>query len=56
MTCIRIADDASRDTIAQAIRALRFKQERMPHAWTERRDEVGKEIDDLVAMWLKAHE
>ena len=56
MACIRIADDASRDAIAEAIRALRFKQDRMPRHHVERRAHVGAEIDELVAMWLAAAE
>lgn len=49
---IRITDDADRPEIEQAIRALRFKQDRMPAHWVDRRAEVGEEIDDLVTRWL----
>lgn len=49
-----VTDDADRATIEQAIRALRFKQDRMPAHWTKRREEVGDEIDVLVDRWLAA--
>lgn len=49
---IRVADDADRPTLEQAIRALRFKQDRMPKHWDERRAELSDEIDELVDMWL----
>lgn len=51
---IRVADDAPRATIAQAIEALRGRQNRMPQHWHERRAEIGDEIDELVTMWLSA--
>lgn len=53
-TIVRVPDNADRPTIEQAIRALRFKQDRMPKQYVERRAHVGAEIDELVAMWLAA--
>lgn len=55
-TIVRVPDDADRGTIEQAIRALRFKQDRMPRHHVERPAFVGAEIDELVARWLAAAE
>ena len=49
-----ITDDSTRADLAEAIAHLRTKQRRMPEHWTDRRAEVGEEIDELVAAWLVA--
>lgn len=54
MDVIRANDHATREELAEAIAALRAKQDRMPAHWTERRQEVANEIDILVDDWLKA--
>ena len=46
--------DANRHQLEVAIAALRAKQQRIPEHWLERRAEIGKEIDELVDLWLKA--
>lgn len=49
-----ITDDSTRAALAEAIVAMRAKQRRMPIHWVDRRAEVGEEIDELVAAWLRA--
>ena len=49
---VRIADDADRATIEQAIVALRLKARRMPAHWTDRQQQVADEVDRLVERWL----
>lgn len=49
---LRISDESDRAAIVRAIAALRAKQDRMPAHWTDRRVELGDEIDDLVDQWL----
>ena len=51
---VRITDDADRATLEQAIIALRFKQERLPAHFVEKREAISEEIEGLVRMWLAA--
>lgn len=52
---VRVTDSSTPDDIKAAIKLLRLKQERMPQHWTERRAEVGDEIDALVTRLLNHH-
>ena len=47
-------ETVTREHIATQIAELRNKQRRMPAHWVERREQVGDEIDALVADWLVA--
>lgn len=51
---LRISDESDRASIVLAIVELRARQDRMPMHWTDRRVELGDEIDDLVDQWLAA--
>lgn len=51
---VRVTDDADRATLAEAIKALRFKQRRLPAHFIAKRDEIAEELETLVSMWLAA--
>lgn len=50
---IRVTDTSSDDDLRAAIKLLRLKQTRMPAHWTDRRNEVADEIDELVARLVR---
>lgn len=51
---VHIADDADRAALEQAIQALRVKAKRLPAHWVDERKVIGREVDRLVAMWVRA--
>lgn len=53
MTIVRVTDASTDDELMAAIKILRLRQQRMPAHWTDRRNEVADEIDDLVARLVK---
>lgn len=50
---LRITNTSPAADIEAAIVELRARQKRMPAHWTERRAEIGEEIDDLVTLRLE---
>jgi len=51
---ILVTDGTTKAEIAEAIRHLRTRYNRMPTHWTDRRQVIADEVDHLVTEWLTA--
>lgn len=51
---LRITDRSTRVEIAESIRVLKAKHDRLPIHWLDDRREIMDEIDALVDAWLAA--